>query len=359
MNISATDRDIFNALKEGILIIDTLERVVFANKSYLNFIEKEENEILGKPLHSFRFGAQLPSVVETGKEVVHLVRTEDSEEQVYFVNMYPIISDGVIKGGISIVVFLDDAYNVKKAVEQHEQYLQSVMSRLNEVHAMNNGFDAIVAVSPKSAAIKELAQKIAVTDATVLLESESGTGKEVYARAIHSASSRSQEPFLAVNCASFNSTLLESELFGYVGGAFTGAEKKGKMGIFEAVRGGTLFLDEISEIDFEFQSKLLRVLQEHCIRPVGGLKEVPIDVRIICACNANLQERVEKGNFRKDLYFRINTFTINIPPLRERKEDIPSLVDYLLKQLSEKVKSLCLLQIRPWSGLCTMTGQEM
>lgn len=338
MDISAITKDIFHALKEGILIIDTSERVVFANQSYLDFIGKTEKAIIGKPLQSFRASAQLPKVVATGKRVVHMARTEDSDEQVYFVNMYPIFTEGKIISGISIVIFADDAYHVKKALEDHEAYLQSVMNRINEVQGRNDGFDALVTVSPASVAAKELAMRIAATDATVLLESESGTGKEVYARAIHNASHRRQGPFLAVNCASFNSALLESELFGYMGGAFTGAEKKGKVGIFEAARGGTLFLDEISEVDFEFQSKLLRALQEHRIRPVGGTKEIPVDVRIICACNADLQDYVQKGKFRKDLYYRINIFTINIPPLRERKEDIPQLVEYLLGELSEKIR---------------------
>lgn len=338
MVLDGLSKAFFQNMNEGVLIIDKDCRVVFANPAYLDFIEKTEEEIMGKELNSFRHGARLPEVVETGQKILHVARTEDSADKVYFVNMYPIIEEGEIKGGISIVIFLDDAYDVKKVLEDHEQYLQDVMSRINEVQSKTDGFDSVVAVSPASVSVKELAGRIARTDATVLLESESGTGKEVYARAIHNASNRKKETFLAVNCASFNSSLLESELFGYVGGAFTGAEKKGKMGVFEAARGGTLFLDEISEIDLEFQAKLLRVLQEHCIRPVGGVSEIPVDVRVICACNADLQDYVEKGKFRKDLYYRLNTFTIHIPPLRDRKEDIPALTAFFLKEFSDKLK---------------------
>ena len=360
MELTKTTRAFFNAMNEGIMIIDQACRVVFANQVYLDFIGESEQEVMGRELGSIRPSARLPEVVQSGQKLVHMARSEDSASgnPVYFVNMYPIVEDGQIKGGISVVIFLDDAYDVKKALEKHEEYLQSVMDRINEVQGQTDGFDSVVAVSSPSVAAKELAQRIAATDATVLLESESGTGKEVYAKAIHNASSRRGETFLAINCASLSSALLESELFGYVGGAFTGAEKKGKMGVFEAARGGTLFLDEISEIDLEFQAKLLRALQEHCIRPVGGLAEIPVDVRVICACNADLQEYVAKGRFRKDLYYRLNTFTIHIPPLRERKEDIPHLADFFLREFSEKLKrpislsedAMVCMQNHSWPG---------
>ena len=338
MNVSESVKAILNAVKEGILIIDKEERVVFANEAYLQFLETEGNLIEGTDLRSFRPNARLPQVVATGKEQRHIARKEKTSEQAYFVNMYPIFENGEIIGGISVIVFLDDAYDTKKVLEEYERYQQDVKDRIYEIQRRKNSFDEIIAVSPNSVAVKELAKRIAATEATVLLQSESGTGKEVYARAICNASRRNKETFLAVNCASVNSSLLESELFGYVGGAFTGAEKKGKIGVFEAARGGTVFLDEISELDVEFQAKLLRVFQEKCIRPVGGIKEIPIDVRIICACNADLKERVEKGAFRKDLYYRLNSFCINIPPLRERREDILAFIDYFLREFSEKTR---------------------
>lgn len=338
MKISENTKIILNSLKEGILIIDKSKRIIYANNAYLNFLETEMNLIEGEALYELRPNAKLPEVVQTGEAQVHIARKEDSSDQIYFANMYPIFEKGEVVGGVSIIIFLDDAYNIKKALEEQEAHLQKIRNRINEIQGEKNTFDQLIAVSPNSLAAKDLAKKIAVTDATILLESESGTGKEVYARAICNASKRSKETFLAVNCASINSTLLESELFGYVGGAFTGAEKKGKIGVFEAARGGTLFLDEISEIDMEFQAKLLRVFQEKCIRPVGGVREIPIDVRIICACNANLKDYVAQGRFRKDLYYRLNTFCIKIPALRDRKEDIPALTNYFLKEFSEKLK---------------------
>ena len=215
---------------------------------------------------------------------------------------------------------------------------QQVLRRLNKANGARYTFDDIVAVSPSVAAVKALAEKIAATDATVLLESESGTGKELYAQAIHNASPRRDGVFVAINCSNFNADLLESELFGYAEGAFTGAKRGGKLGLFEAAAGGTLFLDEISEMDIGLQAKLLRVLQERRVRPVGGLKEIDVDVRVIAACNADLPQYVRDGKFRKDLYYRLSTFPLHIPPLRERPADISPLANSILNELSHKLR---------------------
>ncbi len=165
---------------------------------------------------------------------------------------------------------------------------------------------------------------------TVLIRGESGTGKELVARAIHDRSSRHDRPFVAVNCAAFTETLLESELFGYEPGAFTGASGEGKEGLLSAAQGGTLFLDEISEMSTVLQAKLLRVLQERCFRKVGGVEDVPLDVRIIASTNRDLERLVKEGAFREDLFYRLNVMPIRIPPLRERREDIPLLAHYFL-----------------------------
>lgn len=200
---------------------------------------------------------------------------------------------------------------------------RQVLRSINRANGARYTFDDIVAVSPAAVQAKELAQKIAATDATVLLASESGTGKELYAQAIHNASPRQEGVFVAINCSNFNAQLLDSELFGYAEGAFTGARKGGKVGLFEAADGGTLFLDEVSEMDISLQAKLLRALQEHRVRPVGAVKETEVDVRVIAACNADLPEYVRSGKFRKDLYYRLNTFPIRIPPLRDASGRCP------------------------------------
>lgn len=327
-------------MREGITVIDTRGEIVFANQAYIEFLHKEVGQdigpIEGKKLRDLRPGARLPDVLEAGKPILHITRQEIKD--FYFVNLYPIYEDGALAGGLSVVTFLEDAYQAKEELEAMEARSRQVLRRINKANGARYTFDDIIAVSPATLRVKELAIKVAATDAAVLLESESGTGKELYAQAIHNASPRREGVFVAINCASFNANMLESELFGYVEGAFTGAKRGGKIGLFEAAAGGTLFLDEISEMDLGLQAKLLRALQEHRIRPVGGVKEVDVDVRVIAACNASLPEYVATGKFRKDLYYRLNTFPIHIPPLRERPEDISPLSTAILNQLSHKLR---------------------
>lgn len=319
---------IFNTMREGILIIDTDENIVFANQSYLDFIQKKFEDIEGKKIRMIRHNAKLPETL-SGKRAYYEARREDKEN--YFVNMYPLKREGEIVGGMSVVMFMEDIYHMKDVLEKFERQSRQMMKQINVLGSEQFTFDDIIAEDKNSVEIKALAQKIAATDATVLLQSESGTGKEVYARAIHNASARSGGVFVAINCANFNAQMLEAELFGYTSGSFTGAKKGGKIGLFEAAESGTVFLDEIAEIDMGLQAKLLRVLQERTIRPLGSLKEKKINVRIICACNANLEKAIEDGRFRQDLYYRINVFKLVIPPLRERKNDIVPLCRSILK----------------------------
>ena len=360
MQLSADARAAFDAMREGITIIDTDGVIVFGNRAYRDFINKEAGRdigsIEGRRLRDLRPGARLPDVLEAGRPILHLTRQEIQD--FYFVNMYPIYQDGALIGGLSVVTFLEDAYQAKEELEAAEARSRQVLHSISRANGARYTFADITAVSPASVHVKELAQKVAQTDAAVLLESESGTGKELYAQAIHNASPRRDGVFVAINCASFNANMLESELFGYVEGAFTGAKRGGKMGLFEAAAGGTLSLDEISEMDLGLQAKLLRALQEHSIRPVGGIKEVAVDVRVIAACNASLPDYVAGGKFRKDLYYRLSTFPIHIPPLRERPGDIPALADSILKDFSHKLRrsftltedAVSCLQAHSWPG---------
>lgn len=347
VEMNKTVRTILDALHEGIMIIDRQGLVVFGNRSYLKFLRKEVGgdvgSIEGMLLRDLRPGARLPEVLLDGKPILHIARhgVQDS----YFVNMYPLYQDGVLLGALSVVTFMEDARRTRETLEAVEIHNRQLLHRINKANGARYVFSDIIAVSQVSVAAKELAEKIAVTDVTVLLEAESGTGKELYAQAIHNASLRHERVFIAVNCSNFNPNILESELFGYLDGTFTGGKKGGKMGLFEAANGGTLFLDEISEMDISLQAKLLRVLQEHRIRPVGGVKELAVDVRIIAACNVPLQVQVDNGKFRSDLYYRLNTFPLRIPPLRERREDIPALIYAILNELSQKLhRSLSLSQ---------------
>jgi len=197
--------------------------------------------------------------------------------------------------------------------------------------ATRNSLDNIIGVSSAMAKLKQTIRTVASTQSTVLIYGESGTGKELVARAVHTCSPRAAEPFVSINCGAFPETLLESELFGYVKGAFTGANQN-KRGLFEVADGGTIFLDEIGEMALTMQVKLLRVLQERCVRPVGGTNEIAIDVRVIAATNRDLEKQVAENTFREDLYYRLNVIPIVVPPLRERREDVPLLVNHFVKK---------------------------
>ena len=199
--------------------------------------------------------------------------------------------------------------------------------------ANRQALDSIIGCSPAIASMKATIRAVAPTSSTVLIQGESGTGKELVARAVHACSPRAAEPFVSINCGAFPETLLESELFGYVKGAFTGANQN-RAGLFETANGGTIFLDEIGEMSLPMQVKLLRVLQERVVRPVGSTNEIPIDVRVIAATNRLLSEMVSANEFRDDLYYRINVIPIDVPPLRDRVEDIPFLANHFLKVYS-------------------------
>lgn len=209
-----------------------------------------------------------------------------------------------------------------------EKLLETISRALNKLSALDT---EIVSVSPEMDKVKKLILKIAKSNSTVLIRGESGTGKELIARSIHMNSLRSSNTFQAVNCAAINENLLESELFGHEKGSFTGAVGE-KKGLFEIADGGTLFLDEIGELDIALQAKLLRALQEREIRRVGGIKEIPIDVRVLAATNRDLLKMTEEKRFREDLYYRLNVLSIEIPPLRERTSDLQVLIDYFVKK---------------------------
>ena len=214
--------------------------------------------------------------------------------------------------------------------------LETINRALDRLEAIDS---EIVSASPKMETVKKMVLKVARSNSTVLVRGESGTGKELIARAVHNQSPRAAEMFQAVNCAAINENLLESELFGHEKGSFTGAHAE-KKGLFEIADRGTLFLDEIAELDVGIQAKLLRALQERKIRRVGGTHEINVDVRVIAATNRDLRAMVSDGRFRDDLYYRINVLSIDVPPLRERREDIPVLIEYFLKKHTKNTSRL-------------------
>jgi len=224
---------------------------------------------------------------------------------------------------------------IEKALEKRR--LTSEVRRLQGLIEEQYKFENIIAKSERMRQILYQVFRIAVTDSTVLIQGESGTGKELIARAIHLASPRKDGPFIAINCAALPETLLESELFGYEKGAFTGAIRSTK-GLFTQAHGGTVFLDEIGDMPMSIQAKMLRVLQDRQFYPLGSKKPVEVDVRVITATNMDLEREVKEGRFREDLYYRIHVIPIQIPPLRERKEDIPALVNHFIKKFNQRMK---------------------
>ena len=243
-------------------------------------------------------------------------------------NRMPIVVDGKIEGVIA-------TFQDVKAIQDNEQRIRVKLHQRGLIAKYH--FTDIIGESKLMRDNVNLAKKFAKSDATILLQGETGTGKELFAQSIHNASRRAEGPFVAVNCGAFPRNLLEAELFGYVEGAFTGASKGGKIGLFEMAHRGTIFLDEIGEMPLETQVQLLRVLQEKEIRRIGSDRVTPVNIRVITATNRNLHKEISKGKFREDLYYRLNVLNIKIPALKERREDICEIGFHLYEQCSGNV----------------------
>ena len=260
-----------------------------------------------------------------------------------------------VKVGEEITGAIETLEDVTK-IREYENIVRTKMAEKG--HIAHFSFEDIVGESPLFKKTIALARKYARVDSTILIEGESGTGKEVFAQSIHSASSRRQRPFVAVNCGAIPDTLLESELFGYQAGAFSGARREGKDGLFTQAHTGTIFLDEISETSQAFQTTLLRVIQEKEVRPLGSDKVIPIDIRIIVATNKNFKHEVDRGNIRSDLFYRLNILRLYIPPLRLRQNDIPLLVRHFIEQgaarldkgISISTEAMSVLKTHSWPG---------
>ena len=277
-----------------------------------------------------------------GVEMVERIKQAMPSAEVILLTAYGNIPDGVqaIKNGAFDYITKGDDNNkilplLSRATEKAQ--MQRRLARLEDKLSEEHSFDRIIGSSESLRSAVALARKVAVTDTSVLLTGETGTGKEVFAQAIHHASPRAKGAFVAVNCSAFSKELLESELFGHRAGSFTGATKD-KKGLFEEADKGTLFLDEIGEMPVELQAKLLRVLECGEFIKIGETRPTKVDLRIIAATNRNLAERVEKGLFRRDLYYRLNVAVVNIPPLRERPDDIQPLVTHFLNMFTSKYR---------------------
>ncbi|WP_081562300.1 sigma-54 interaction domain-containing protein [Clostridium formicaceticum] len=321
---------IFHSTQDAISVCNEKGIGVLINPAYTRVTGFTEEDIIGKPVTAdIAEGESMHLQVLRTKQPVKNARLKvGSQKKDVLVHAAPIIVDGELKGSVGV---LHDLSEIKKLTDELITAKQ-IIRKLEAKYL----FEDIIAEDEGMLAALQKAKQAAVTPATILLRGESGTGKELFAHAIHNLSQRRYNQFVRVNCPAISENLFESEVFGYVEGAFTGARKGGKRGLFEEAHGGTIFLDEVTEIPISIQAKLLRVLQEKEILRVGSTKPISIDVRIIAATNIALEEAVKEGKFREDLYYRLNVIPIEIPPLRKRKRDLYSLVLHLINKYNQE-----------------------
>ncbi|WAA11409.1 sigma 54-interacting transcriptional regulator [Fervidibacillus halotolerans] len=323
---------------DAISVVDENGRGLLINPAYTRLTGLTESDVYGQPATiDISEGESMHyHVLKTKKPVRGVKMKVGPKKREVIVNVAPIIVDNQLKGSVGVIHDMSEIKSLMAELEKAKERIRSLEAKYT--------FDDIIGHSEEMMIAKEQAKIGAKTPATVLLQGESGTGKELFAHAIHNESDRKYNKFVRVNCAAISDTLLESELFGYEEGAFSGAKRGGKKGFFEEANNGSIFLDEIGEMQLSTQAKLLRVLQEKEIIKVGGTKPIPINVRIIAATNKNLEKEVAKGNFREDLYYRLNRIPIHIPPLRDRKEDLPALCDKIIEKINRdygrKVKGI-------------------
>lgn len=322
---------ILESLHDAVIIVLKDYTVAYINKAYSEHFGVPPEKIIGRKLNKIEEQSRILEVLRSGKPLINDYSYVHSLKKHVYANMTPLIDKGEMVGVVTIMRDISEIKNLEDELKVYIQYSNELREQLER-----KNFSLLYSEAQKMKTAVSLAKKVAETMATILLTGESGVGKEVFARAIHEASARHNKPFVALNIASIPDTLFESELFGYEEGSFTGSKKGGKKGLLEIAHGGTLFLDEIGEMSLNVQAKLLRVIQEREYTKVGGTKLLPLDIRIICATNRNLNEEIKQGRFREDLYYRINVVQIEIPPLRERLEDLPFLIDNILRDLSAK-----------------------
>ncbi len=319
---------------DGMVIINKMAIITMISKAYTEFLGIRREDVIGKHVADVIENTRMPIVLKTGKEEV--AQLHKIKGNYMIASRIPIIKNGEIIGVVGKVLFrnVKELNNLYRKISVIEKELENYKSKLREFNTASYSLKNIIGESDQIILAKDIVRKAAHTTSNVLILGESGTGKEIFAHAIHSESKRHEGPFVKVNCAAIPSDLLESELFGYEAGAFTGARKEGKIGKFEIANEGTIFLDEIGDMPLHMQVKLLRVIQEREVEKVGGVASKKINIRIIAATNRNLEKLVSEGKFREDLYYRLNVVTIEIPPLRERGNDIILISNHLIKKLS-------------------------
>jgi PAS domain S-box-containing protein len=335
LNFNNYERDIFDFaldnIPDAITIIDTNYTTIFFNKTSESYFNVNKDEILGKDLRDIFPNSLLPKVIDTEKSY-HNIYNSPRENTYTVISAVPLYDKkGTLIGGLAIDRDITEFVKLSELLSKTQDNLDELERVYSKVIQRESFFSNIISNNSEFIKTINLCKNISKSPINVLLYGESGTGKELFAKAIHHESGRKGK-YIALNCSAIPEELFESELFGYDEGAFTGARKSGKSGKFEEASGGTLFLDEIGEMPINLQPKILRALEEGFITRIGSNKSIPVDVRIISATNKDLNIFSKDGKFRKDLYYRLNTFQIELIPLRERKEDIQLLANKFLQQ---------------------------
>lgn len=315
---------LLNTIDEAICIIDDSDRVVVWNNLAEHLYGITAQEIINKPIEQFFSNLLLTKVMKEWKTVHEQHHTPCPDKHV-LINARPVKLAGQVIGGVCAEKDITEVVRLHEKLSQTHEEVESLKQELGKINIQSDSFSTIYGHSASICDAVSVARRVASTNVPVLLRGESGTGKELFAKAIHQASGVAG-PFVAINCGAISASLFESELFGYQPGAFTGADRNGKVGLLEQAHGGTVLLDELGDMPKEMQVKLLRTLQEKSIYRVGGNKPVAIDVRFIAATHRNLEDMIAKGEFREDLYYRLNVVSISLPSLRDRMDDIPELV---------------------------------
>jgi PAS domain S-box-containing protein len=357
----------FASILEGLIespymvfvIVDKDGYITTMNQTYLDILGLRKEDVIGKYIKDITPTSELPEVLKTGridKADIFMIKGRET-----IVTRLPIIKDGEIVGAIGKSLFLDmsGAKILVKKLQDTEKELNVYKDEVCKIYKAQWQFSDLIGKSPEFQTVKSMAEHVSHTTSTLLITGESGTGKELFAQAIHNDSERKSGPFIRINCAALPENLLESELFGYEDGAFTGARRGGKQGKFELARGGTIFLDEIGDMPLSMQTKLLTVLQERTVERIGGNVPIPVNVRVIAATNRNLEEMVNKQEFRQDLYYRLNVVRLSIPPLRKRQADVLLIAKESIKRINNKLKTTTIdisdqaremLQYYSWPG---------